>query len=72
MTRKHHPIPAAHFNAKILRALAKRGIYLNGSTWLPDASGNFANGETGYELDDNGTCRIRTYREVRAIAGFAL
>lgn len=45
------------FSKKLLRQLAAKGISLVG-----------LQGENGYVLDDNGTCRIRTFREVIALA----
>ena len=60
----------SHFNAKVVKALARKGIRIVGLTYLPAASGElrYANGETGYCLDDNGCHRIRTYMEVLALA----
>lgn len=57
------------FNRKIIATLNARGIFFHGSTWLPGPDGSFANGETGYQLDDNGTHRVRTYRQVSEMAG---
>lgn len=68
MNNTHHPIPARHFNARTLRALTKKGIAIIGATCLPNSVGSFAGGETGYNLDDNGTGRVRTYLEVLALA----
>lgn len=58
----------SHFSASTRKALAKRGVRIVGLQALPDATGSFLNSETGYLLDDNGCCRIRTFLEVRAIA----
>ena len=66
----HHSIPASHFSATVKRALAKKGILLVGMCTIPNwETGEYSNGETGYQLDDNGTGRIRTLLEVLAIAG---
>lgn len=56
------------FSPKTLKALAKKGIRVIGATWLPGQDGSFANGETGYNLDDNGTHRVRRFREVLELA----
>jgi hypothetical protein len=58
------------FGKEVLAALRKRGIKIQGSTWLPGPGGDFANGERGYLLDDNGTGRVRDYRGVLVIAGY--
>lgn len=57
-----------HFSTSTRKALAKRGVRIVGITALPDATGSYLNSSTGYQLDDNGCQRIRTYLEVRAIA----
>lgn len=57
-----------HFNSKTLKALTTKGIAIISSTWLPGLDGSFANGCTGYILDDNGTQRIRTYTQVQELA----
>ena len=58
-----------HFAAKTLRALAKKGINIIGITLIPGAGDMpWANGETGYQVDDNGTGRVWTFREVLAAA----
>jgi hypothetical protein len=41
-------------------------VYFIGSTWVPGIDGSFANGERAYELDDNGTHRLRSYSEIKA------
>lgn len=58
------------FGKEVLAALKKRGIKIYGSTWLPAPGGDFANGDRGYLLDDNGTGRVRDYRGVLTLAGF--
>jgi hypothetical protein len=63
----HHFIPASHFNKKTLRALTASGITLLSTTYLPDEKGDFANGQTGYNLDNNGQGQVRTYLEVLAL-----
>ncbi len=57
------------FTAKTLRALSNRGIAIVGVTMLPDDSGlSFANGDTGYVLNNNGTQQIKRHGEVVALA----
>ena len=64
----------AHFMSKdfaktVNKALKAKGIEIYGATFLPSADGSgYANGERGYLLNDNGCSRIRTYREVIALA----
>jgi hypothetical protein len=65
---KHHEIPASHFNKKVLKALTKKGIAIIGMTTIPGNDGSYATGFTGYELDDNGTGRVRSYLQVEALA----
>jgi len=64
---KEHEI-AKDFSRETRKALRKAGRTIIGHTWLPDAKGAFANGERGYEIDDRGTLRIRTYLDVLAMA----
>lgn len=56
------------FSRKTLNALARKGIRLVGLQAIPDEKGSFLNSSTGYCLDDNGTHRIRSFREVLALA----
>lgn len=58
------------FSKKTLSALARKGIRLVGLTVIPDMSSDmpFANGSRGYQLDDNGCHRIRTFKEVLEMA----
>lgn len=67
-TGKTNHLAAKDFDRSIVATLNARGIYFHGSTWLPSSTGDYANGERGYQLDDNGTHRVRTYAEVRAMA----
>lgn len=55
------------FSKQIIKNLAKKGIVIIGSTYLPDTNGNFLNGETGYKINDNGTSKIKTYAEIRTL-----
>lgn len=71
-TKVKHTAPAAKdFSVKVRNTLARRGIAIVGSTWLPGPGGDFANGERGYVLDDCGTQRIRTYAELTAYVAVA-
>ena len=56
------------FSRTTLAGLRRRGIQIVGSTWLPDEKGDFARGQRGYLLDDNGTGRVRTFLEVMALS----
>jgi hypothetical protein len=58
-------IALRHFGRKAVRALARKGISVIGLQHVPGPYG----GDTGYCLDDNGTGRVRSYLEVRALAG---
>jgi hypothetical protein len=60
----------SHFSKSTLRKLARKGITLVGTTYLPgEGALPYATGETGYCLNDNGTHRVRTFREVLELAG---
>lgn len=65
-----HEIAIRHFGRKAVAALARKGIRVIGLCVVPDMTKPlpFASGETGYNIDDNGTGRIWTYREVAASA----
>jgi len=56
------------FSKKTISALATKGVYIYGTTWIPDASGSCANGETAYQVDDNSTSRVLRFSEVLALA----
>ena len=64
----HHNIASADFSKKTLRALASRDLYVVGSTYAPSADGTWANAERVYTINDHGTARVRTFREVIALA----
>lgn len=61
----HHRISRLSFNAKTLRGLEKKNLFLAGSTYLPDSSGSFLNGQVGFLLSDG---KIKTYLEVLKLA----
>ena len=53
----------SHFSAATRRLLSKRGIRIVGLQALP-VNGSFANCDTGYLMDDNGTGRVWTFAQV--------
>lgn len=59
------------FSAPTRVMLRKKGITIIGATWLPGQDGSYANGETGYILDNNGQQQIRTYLGVIDMAKLA-
>ena len=65
---KHTAPVAKDFSVAVRNTLARRGMLIVGSTWLPGTDGSFANGERGYIIDDCGTQRIRTYADLAAYA----
>ncbi len=56
------------FSKTTQKHLAAIGIKVIGTTFIPGPDGSFANGERAYQLDDNGTMRIRTFAEVLEMA----
>ena len=60
-----------HFSRPTIVMLRKKGISIIGATWLPGEDGSYANGETGYELNNNGQHQIRTYLQVIDMAKLA-
>jgi hypothetical protein len=72
MKNTKHTAPAAKdFSVKVRNVLARRGMAIVGSTWLPGANGSFANGERGYIIDDCGTQRIKSYADLASYAAQA-
>lgn len=68
MTAAKHSDFARDFSASTRRALLKRGIVVIGICAIPDMSHpTYANASRGYNMDDNGTHRVRSYAEVRAM-----
>lgn len=58
------------FSKAVRKALAKNGIAIIGTCTIPgDGPMPYANGARGYQIDDNGTGRIKTYTEMRALGG---
>ncbi len=70
MNAKHSDF-ARDFSATTRKALLRKGIIIVGITAIPDMSHPmpYANASRGYQLDDNGTGRIRMHAEVIAMAG---
>lgn len=62
---------ARDFSATTRKALVKKGIDILGTCVIPDMSHPmpYANGSRGYQLSDNGTGKVRSYREVIEMAG---
>lgn len=60
---------SADFSRRMHGALARRGVYVIGTQGLPGTGDlPMANMETGYVIDDNGTCRVVRFADVLAIA----
>jgi hypothetical protein len=59
---------ALDFSSNIRTRLKIKGVAVIGATWVPGADGSFANGERAYQLDDNGTMKIRSFMQVLSIA----
>lgn len=57
-----------YFGKKVVNKLTKKGITPIRSVALPDANGCYSNGDVGYCINDNGTHRIKVYREILALA----
>jgi hypothetical protein len=54
----------SHFSAKTLRSLSRKGIAITGLQAIPAADGSWANADTGYLVNDNGTGRVWTFAQV--------
>lgn len=61
-------IARSHFSRSTLAALARKGIRPVTLQAVPGPSGSFLDSETAYLIDDNGTGRVRSFREVLALA----
>lgn len=60
---------SSDFSKATVKALNAKGISIIGKTVIPgEGDMPFANGETGYVLNDNGTSCIRTFFQVRTMA----
>jgi hypothetical protein len=58
-----YQIALRHFGRKADASLARKGIRVLGLQAIP-VNGSYLLTETGYVVDDNGTGRIWSYREV--------
>lgn len=56
----------ADFSKKTLRSLSRKGIAIVGITLIPDMSSAlpFANGDRGYQINDNGCGRVWSFSQV--------
>ena len=61
-----HQIATSHFGRKAVVALARKGIFITGLQAVP--TGRFADYDTGYVVNDNGTGRIWLRAEVMEAA----
>lgn len=62
-------IAVRHFGKATVAKLAKRGVTFLSLTVIPsDGPMPFANGNTGYCVNDNGCGRVWTYADVRRFA----
>jgi hypothetical protein len=67
-TSMHNQIAARNFSSKTLKALSAKGVRLLSTTIIPsNGEMPFANGDHGYFIDDNGTGRVLTHRQILAI-----
>ena len=61
-------IATRDFGKHAVSKLAKAGIRFVGTTVIPsDGPMPFAHGDRGYCIDDNGTHRVKSYREILAL-----
>jgi len=63
-------IAVSHFGKRAVKGLAAKGITLVGMTIVPDMTSSmpYANGQTAYQLNDNGMGIMRTLMQVLALA----
>lgn len=54
----HHPIASRCFSSRTLRNLAKAGLFVISSTWIPGPDGTFLSGESAYLLSDGRLVRF--------------
>lgn len=59
-------IAARHFGCKTVKALTRKGIRVTGLQACP--TGRFADYDTCYVVDDNGTGRVLSFTQVREAA----
>ncbi len=69
-TTTNNHFTARDFSRKTVNALSRAGIQIIGTCVIPgEGELAYAKGSRGYQLNDNGCMRIRSYLEVKAIAG---
>jgi hypothetical protein len=57
------------FGKRIVNKLAKKNIRIIGTQMIPNPeTGNFSNAEVAYQIDDNGTCKVRSAMDIIALA----
>ena len=59
-------IATRHFGRKVVSSLARKGVSITGLQSVP--TGRFADYDTCYVVNDNGTGRVWTYAQVRECA----
>ena len=56
------------FSSKTRNALARKGIVVLSSTFVPCEDGSFANGRRAYNVSDNGTAKVWFFAQVMEAA----
>ena len=56
------------FSSKTRNALARKGIIVLSSTFVPGEDGSFANGRRAYNVADNGTAKVWFFAQVMEAA----
>ena len=70
MNQVANQIAISHFGKRKVNSLAKKGIFFLGLTVIPNMNSSmpYATGETGYEINDNGCSKLKTFLEILEIA----
>lgn len=55
---------ARHFSQKTIRTLSRRGVEILSATYIPGPDGSYLNGETAFNVVDNGVGRVLTFSQV--------
>lgn len=53
-----------YFNKKTIRTLSRRGVEILSATYIPGPDGSYLNGETAFNVVDNGVGRVLTFSQV--------
>lgn len=61
-------IVTRHLGKKTIANLRKKNVRVLAVTTVPDQNGNFANGETGYMICNNGIGQVKTFQQVVEMA----